>query len=120
MGRDEWFTKADFNLVHAWSETSHDPFVGNMQDGKTFWQTIKSISMKLRRTNEEHSISSQNTKKTIKINDTYHHFNRVQCLSWNEDTYLIETLKLYKDDMGKEFFLISIWNFIKDKPKWEL
>jgi len=48
-----------------------------------------------------------------------HQIKRVQ-RSGNEDKYIEETLKLYKDEMGEEFIFVSIWHFLKDKPEWKL
>ena len=78
MGRGKaWFREADMNLAQGWSQASHDPIIGNMQDGKSFWQTIKSNFMKLSKPNEGRSISSLQSrwsdanKRTSKFNGTF-------------------------------------------------
>jgi hypothetical protein len=37
---------------------------------------------------------------------------------YNEENYVEETLKLYKDEMSEDFPFLSVWNYLKDKPKW--
>ena len=127
MGRGKaWFCEADVNLAQAWSQASHDPIVGNMQDGKSFWQTINSNFMRLSKTNEERSISSLQSrwsdvnKKTSKFNGTYLQIKRVPRSGWNEDKYIEEALQLYKDEMLEDFTNMAVWNYLKDKPKWLL
>jgi hypothetical protein len=125
MGRGKaWFCEADMNLAQAWSQASHDPIVGNMQDGKSFWQTIKTNFMKLSKTNEERSLSSLQSrwsdinKRTSKFNGTVLQIKRVPRSGWNEDKYIEEALQLYKDEMSEDFTHMAVWNYLKDKPKW--
>ena len=125
MGRGKaWFSEADFQLAQAWVQASQDPIIGTNQDGKSFWQTIKSNFMKLSKTNEERSISSLQSqwsdinKKATKFNGTYLQIKRVPRSGFNEDKYIEEALKLYKEEMSEDFPFLSIWHYLKDKPKW--
>ena len=37
---------------------------------------------------------------------------------YNEEKYVEDALKLYMDEMSEDFPFLSIWNYLKDKPKW--
>ena len=125
MGRGKaWFSEADFQLAQAWVQASQDPIIGTNQDGKSFWQTIKANFMKLSKTNEERSISSLQSrwsdinKKATKFNGTYLQLKRLNRSGFNEEKYLEEALKLYKEETSEDFPFLSIWHYLKDKPKW--
>ena len=37
---------------------------------------------------------------------------------YNEEKYVEDAPKLYKDEMSEDFPFLSIWHYLKDKPKW--